>query len=214
MAYPQDKGQTNKVHNTGEIVYGGDGTNFYPLYASTTELGTSAKLGIALPEYFIFRPGAAALASGMVPAGTRSAAGTITSGASANVTYWGPESTYAPVRTGKIDGLAASGIVSGQITIGHKSAAGTVNAKVTIRGRNTTGADTTTVVLLALQAATSVTTAETFATYDIPYLYTTSNFNQVPFAIQMGIETAVAASATIGRIMSSSFIEGSFEPGT
>lgn len=31
MAYPQDKGQTDKVLNTGRIAYGGDGTNFYPL---------------------------------------------------------------------------------------------------------------------------------------------------------------------------------------
>jgi len=35
MAYPQDKGQTNKVHNTGEIIYGGDGTNFYPIYVNS-----------------------------------------------------------------------------------------------------------------------------------------------------------------------------------
>ena len=31
MAYPQDKGQTDKVLNTGRIPYVGDGTNFYPM---------------------------------------------------------------------------------------------------------------------------------------------------------------------------------------
>jgi len=31
MAYPQYAGQTNKVHNTGNLIYGGDGTNFYPI---------------------------------------------------------------------------------------------------------------------------------------------------------------------------------------
>lgn len=31
MAYPQYRGQTDKVHNTGYIIYGGDGTNFYPI---------------------------------------------------------------------------------------------------------------------------------------------------------------------------------------
>jgi len=30
MAYPQYRGQTDKVHNTGQIIYVGDGTNFYP----------------------------------------------------------------------------------------------------------------------------------------------------------------------------------------
>ena len=35
MSYPQDKGQTDKVHNTGEIIYGGDGTNFYPIRVLT-----------------------------------------------------------------------------------------------------------------------------------------------------------------------------------
>lgn len=31
MAYPEDKGQKNKVLNTGRIAYVGDGTDFYPL---------------------------------------------------------------------------------------------------------------------------------------------------------------------------------------
>ncbi len=31
MSYPQYRGQTDKVHNTGVIIYGGDGTNFYPI---------------------------------------------------------------------------------------------------------------------------------------------------------------------------------------
>lgn len=36
MAYPQYRGQTDKVHNTGYIIYGGDGTNFYPVLISSS----------------------------------------------------------------------------------------------------------------------------------------------------------------------------------
>jgi len=36
MAYPQDKGQTDKVLNTGRIPYGGDGTNFYPILVDSS----------------------------------------------------------------------------------------------------------------------------------------------------------------------------------
>lgn len=31
MAYPQYRGQKNKVHNTGITVYGGDGTDMHPI---------------------------------------------------------------------------------------------------------------------------------------------------------------------------------------
>lgn len=49
MAYPQDKGGTNKVHNTGYIIYVGDGTNFYPLLADSSGrliLGASSGVDI------------------------------------------------------------------------------------------------------------------------------------------------------------------------
>jgi len=36
MPYPQDKGQTNKVENLGKIIYGGDGTNFYPIAVNSS----------------------------------------------------------------------------------------------------------------------------------------------------------------------------------
>ena len=38
MAYSQDKGQMDKVLNTGRIAYIGDGTNFYPLKGSSEGL--------------------------------------------------------------------------------------------------------------------------------------------------------------------------------
>ena len=102
--------------------------------------------------------------------------------------------------------------MEGQLTIGHKSGAGTVNVKVTARIANTANTASPTTVL-ALSAATSVTTAETFSTFDLNYLQTDTVFNAVPFSIAIGIQTAVAASAGIARIMESSAIRGEFEPG-
>jgi len=211
MAYSEDKGQKDKVLLTGRIPYLGDGTNFYP--ALGVRSGSSITQVMAQREPFIFRPGQTALANGGVVAGSRTSSGTITTAASADVTCWGSWIQYAPVRAGKIDGLSTGGIISGQITIGHKSAAGTVNGKVTVRIANTanTAAPTT---VVALSAATSLTTAETFSTYDLNYLQTDSAFNAVPFSLALGVQTAVAASAAIGRIMESSYLQGEFEPGT
>lgn len=201
-------GDTNQVEITGKIIYGFDGTD-----AKAVKIGTDRRPIIAQREPFIFRPGTAALASGMVASGSRSGSGTTTTGASTAL-WWGTEIAYTPLRSGKIDGVSADGVVSGQITIGHKSAAGTVAATVSIRVRNTTGASTATTVALAATAIGNLTTAETFTTWDIPYLKTVADFNQVPFGIQLGIATAVAASACIGRIMESSYIQGEMEPGT
>ncbi len=36
MAYPQYFGQTDKVHNTGLLIYGGDGTHAYPIATDST----------------------------------------------------------------------------------------------------------------------------------------------------------------------------------
>ena len=211
MAYSQEKPQKNRVLNTGRAAYGGNGTDYLPVKVIADTAGTSGRPIISQREPFIFRPGAAALDSGMVAAGTRSGAATITTGGTADSTYWGGWQTYQPLRSGRIDGKASGGIIEGQLTIGHKSAAGTVNIKVTARIANTanTSAPTT---MLAVSAATSVTTAETYTTYDIPYLACDTVMNSVPFSVAIGIQTAVAASAGIARIMESSFIQGEFEP--
>lgn len=206
MAYPQWFGQVNKILNTGRLIYGGDGTNARPV--KVTDEG---RFVIAQREPFLFRPGQSALANGAVAAGSRTSSGTITTGGTADSTYWGDWKTYAPLRAGQIDGLATGGIIDGQITIGHKSAAGTVNVKVTARIANTANTSAPTTVL-ALSAATAVTTAETFSTFDLNYLQTDAVFNAVPFSIAIGIQTAVAASAGIARVMESSFLQGEFEP--
>ena len=211
MAYSQEKPQKNRVLNTGRVAYGGNGTDFLPVKVIADTAGISGRQVISQREPFIFRPGNTALASGMVATGTRSGAATITTGGTADSTYWGGWQTYQPLRSGRIDGKASGGIIEGQLTIGHKSAAGTVNIKVTARIANTanTSAPTT---MLAVSAATSVTTAETYTTYDIPYLACDTVMNSVPFSVAIGIQTAVAASAGIARIMESSFIQGEFEP--
>ena len=209
--YSQEKPQKNRILGTGRPIFGGDGTDYYPIKVLADTAGLSGRQVISQREPFIFRPGAAALASGMVPSGTRSGAATITTGGTADSTYWGGWQTYQPLRSGRIDGKASGGIIEGQLTIGHKSAAGTVNIKVTARIANTanTSAPTT---MLAVTAATSVTTTETFTTYDIPYLACDTVMNSVPFSVAIGIQTAVAASAGIARIMESSVIMGEFEP--
>jgi len=210
MAYGEYLGGLkNLVLKTGRIMYGGDGTNFYPLRVA----GSSGEQKLAQREPFEFRPGQTTLVDGAVAAGSRTGSGTVTTAASAAVTYWGSWIQYAPARSGKIDGLSAGGIVEGQLTIGHKSAAGTVNVKVSAEianTANTASAD----VLVTLTANTSVTTAETYSTFDINYLKTDSVFNAVPFSLRVGIQTATAASAGIARFMESSALRGEFEPGT
>ena len=161
-------------------------------------------------EPFIFRPGQAVLASGMVASGTRTGGDTITS-IGANSTTWGTEVVYEPKRAGKIDGLSSGGIISGQITIGIKSSASTPNAKLTVRIRNKNGTWTT---ILALTSAFALSTAEAYKTYDIPYLLTTADFNAVPFGVTIGVQSDSASNTAIARIMESSYIQGEFEPGT
>ncbi len=162
-------------------------------------------------EPFIFRVGATALTSGMVASGTRSAAATVTSAGTADQTEWGTEVVYEPYRGGKIDGIATGGVVSGQITIGMVTGASTADGKNTIRIRNKAGTLTTT---LALTGAIGCTTAEIFKTYDIPHLFTTANFNAIPFGIAIGNQSNLAGTTVITRIMESSYIMGEFEPGT
>lgn len=212
MTYPETKGQKNKVENLGKLFYSGNGTDFFPVFADTAGLATSGRLIIGQREPFIFRPGSTVL-TGMVESGIRSSAATITSGTAANSTYWGGWLTYQPLRSGKIDGLSSGGILEGQITIGVKTSAGTGTAKLTFRGANTanTGSPTT---MLALTGTITVTTAEIFKTYDIPYLATDTVLNSVPFSVAVGGDHQQAGSSVVFRIMESSYIQGEFEPGT
>lgn len=168
-------------------------------------------LVIAQREPFIFRPGQAALASGMVASGTRSGGATVTS-VTANTTVWGTEVVYEPARAGKIDGKATGGVVSGQICIGIKASASTPNAKLTIRVRNKDGG--TWVVPLALTGAFALTTAEIYKVYDMPHLLTVANLNAIPFGISIGVESDSSTNDAIARMMETSFIQGEFEPGT
>ena len=220
MAYEQWHGQKDKTHSLGQIEYVGDGTNFFPVLGSTAGIATSARPIISQREPFIFRPGAQALSStstitGMVLSGVRtSGASTVT--ANSATTYWSPTVTYNPLRGGKIDGLAASGIVSGQITMGLLvTTAATADAKLTARIRNNGGTWTTCLFLSATVIAVGGTT-EVFKTYDIPYLYTTADFNAVPLDFAIGVQSDKAAASAIitARIMESSYIQGEFEPGT
>lgn len=162
-------------------------------------------------EPFIFRPGRAALASGMVASGSRSGGATVTS-VGADTTTWGTEVVYEPRRAGLIDGVATGGVISGQITIGIKSSAGTPNGKLTARIRDKGGA--TLVTCLALTDAFALSTTEIFKTYDIPYLLTVAGFTGVPFGFAIGVQSNSADNTAIARIMESSFIMGEFEPGT
>ncbi len=162
-------------------------------------------------EPFIFRPAATALASGMVASGTRSSGAALTGAGTADQTEYESYVTYEPYRGGKIDGIAASGVISGQLTFGYKVAASTADIKLTVDIRNKAG---TAVTMLALTGALAATTAEVFATYDIPHLLTVTNFNAIPFEIRHGNQSSLAGTAAITRIMESSYIQGEFEPGT
>ena len=190
---------------TGVTIYNRDGDDV----ADTVTSG----LNVRQREPFIFRVGSTALASGMVESGSRSGGPTVAN-TSANVTVWGTEVVYEPFSSGKIDGIAASGIVSGQITVGVIcNVANTVATKLTARIRNKDGTLTT---VLALTGSFNVGgTTEVFKTYDIPYLLTTTNFNAVPFGFAIGVQgNQVAATSAIARIMESSYIQGEYEPGS
>ncbi len=203
----------DQVMRQGNVIYGYDydGKHSYPLRTDASGI-----LGQRIS--MVFYPGSTVLTNGAVATGTRSGAQTITTLATADVTVWGPESIFASKEIGKIDGVSTGGILSGQITIGIKSAAGTVNAKVSARIRNNptgSAADTSAWdVLVAQSSATATTTAETFVIYDIPHLKSNTAINSVPMGISLGMQTAVAASATIGRIMENSYFTFDIVPGT
>ncbi len=218
MAFPEDKGQKNKVHNTGEIVFGTDGTNFFPALGSTAGVASGAGQGVRLiiaqREPFIFRPGASALGSGAVSTGTRTGAGTVTTVASSATTVWGSWTNYQPLRRGQIDGASSGGIISGQITIGIKTGAATADAKVTAQIANTANTGSPTTFLALSGTAIGCTTAEIYRSYDLPYLITDTAFNAVPFSVRLGVQSNLSGTTIIGRIMESSYIMGEFEPGT
>lgn len=167
---------------------------------------------ITLPqrEPFMFRPGQATLASGMVASGTRSGSAEAQTDA-ANTTKWLTEINYTPERAGLIDGKSSGGVVHGQICIGIKSSAATPNGKLTARIRKVGGAWIT---CLALTGAFALSATEIFKVYDIPFLLTVTNFNAVPFEFAIGVESDHATNDAIARIMETSFIAGEFEPGT
>ena len=208
MAYPQWMGQADKILNQGRLIYGGDGTNARPVKTLT-----DGRLVISQREPFEFRPGQSALAGGAVAAGSRTSSGTITTGGSADVTYWGGWVQYAPLRSGLIDGLASGGIVEGQFTIGLKASTGTNSGKLSAQIANTANTSAPTTVL-ALTGTIACTTAEVFQTYDLNYLQCDTVFNAVPFSIRIGVQTNIAASSNVARIMESTDIRGEFEPGT
>ena len=215
MAYPESRGQKNKVLNTGRSPYGGDGTDFWPLKVVVLSGGTEGELVIAQREAFEFRPGQSALGSGAVAAGSRTSSGTITTGGTADSTYWGTDVVYQPARAGLIDGKSTNGIIWGQVTVGLKTGAATADAKVTARIKNgTTTSSGTAATFLGLTAAIACTTAEIFRTYDLNYLQTDANFNAIPFSMAIGVQSNLAATTIIGRIMESSGIYGEFEAGT
>ena len=202
-------GNKDQVLNTGRLAYGKDANGkFYPM-----SIDSDGRLEVAQYEPFTFRPGATTLASGMVESGTRSSAATVTSGTVANSTYYGGWLSYAPLRTGKIDGLASGGILSGQVAIGIACGAGTGTAKLTLDIANTANTSAPT-AMLAVSGTITCTTAEIFKVYDLPYLLCNTVMNAVPFSVRLGVQTQQAGSTVIGRIMESSYIEGNFEIGT
>ena len=110
-----------------------------------------------------------------------------------------------------MDGVSSGAVISGQLTFGYKTGAATALVKLTAEIRNKAG---TAVVMMALTGTLSATTAEVFATYDLPHLLTVTNMNAVPFEIRHGNRSNLAGTAAVTRIMESSYIQGEFEPGT
>src|SRR3990167_4810167 len=209
-------GSRGDVMPRGNLMYLDDPTSAtqYPFLADTARVkgtGTdgSAPAVVVSKEEVIFYPGASAIANGMVASGSRAGAGTITTGGTADSTYWGPESIFAPLVRGKIDGVSTGGILSGQLTIGIKTGASTADTKVTARIRNNSSAATADagawVTCLALSGtAIGCTTAEIYRTYDMPRLQTTGTINSVPFGVAIGVQSSLAGTTIIGRIMESS----------
>ena len=206
----RNRAQPNLVLQTGRLAYGDDGTN-----SRVIRVDANGHVSVVGEMDFEFRPGRSALGSGAVAAGSRTASGTITTGGTANQTYWGTDQVYQPLYSGKIDGVAASGVVYGQLTIGIKSAAATCLGKLTARIQNgTTTVTGSPVTFLGLTGTISCTTAEIFQSYDINYLLTETDFNAIPFAVAIGVESSLAGTAAIARVMESSYIAGRIVPGT
>src|SRR3990167_214628 len=122
----------NKVGNadqalpTGRLAYGKDSNGiFYPLAVIANTSEQFGEVKVAQREPFIFYPGATDLSGGMVLAGSVTGAATVSSGGTADNTIWSPSYTYAPFRSGKIDGVSTGGYLYGTVTIGVVAAAST-----------------------------------------------------------------------------------------
>ncbi len=160
-------------------------------------------------EFFTFRPGAATMSGGAVFSGTRSGSPTV-SGIAVNTIVWGADINYKPYRSGKIDGVATNGVIYGQLAVGVSTNSNNTLGKIAVRIRNIGVTAYTNIV--AQTAAITLTTAENIQPYDIPYLFTDSNFNSVPSAIAVG-GISNSTNFANARIMESSWIAGEFEPG-
>ena len=162
---------------------------------------------------FTFRPGQAAMASGMVAGGTRSYnPETVSTAAAASTTVWSSTITFSPYQSGLIDGLSANGIIEGALTIGVIASASTPTAKLTARIQNI-GETTSWVTILGLTGTISTSSVVSYQTYDIPYLQTSSPFNAVPFGVAIGIQSSSSVNTIQARLMESSYVMGSYIPG-
>lgn len=218
-------GNENHVMPQGNEIYGSDsGANRFPLLCDSARVaGTAPKRAapaiVSGKEELLFYPGSSGLASGMVATGTRTGSATTTSSGSAAVT-WGSEFIFAPATYGKIDGVSTGGILSGQITVGLKTSASTADCKeVAIRMRNnptaSTGDSSSWVTVLSYTATIACTTAEAFTTFDMPYLRTSASMNAVPYGLALGVQSNLASTNIIGRIMSeTTYIHCLVVPGT
>ncbi len=160
---------------------------------------------------FMFRPGQTPVASGAVSAGARvfnaNVATTISVSGS---TVWSSDISYAPYQSGLIDGLSTGGLVYGQIAVGLLSATSNPTAKVTMRMRNSGGSYD---VILPLNTVSTNSTVR-YVTYDLPNLQTSSNFNRIPFAFGIGVQSDSSVNTITARVMDNSWIAGQFVPGT
>ncbi len=218
-------GSRGDVMPKGNLIYADhpSASTQFALLADTARAQGSGTDGsapgiVSFEEEFIYYPGAVSIDSGMVLAGTRSSAGTVTTTGSAAVT-WGGETIFAPIGRGKIDGIATGGILTGQITVGLKTNASTADAaSISIRIRNNSTASTgdaaAWATALAYTAAIACTTAEIFRTFEFPHLLTSASINAVPFGIALGVRSNLAATNIIGRVMEASYIQGRYQPGT
>ncbi len=213
------RGNPDQVLSHGSFAYALDPSNIgRPLKADST-----GYLVISEPVYFEFRPGqqnlagiAGTITTGAVLTGVRTGSGTITSGTVANSTYWGTDVVFNDKWTGKVDGLSSGGILEGQLTIGAIASAATTAAKFTARIKSGTSTTAGATIFLGLSgtAISLGATTEIYTTYDLNYLKTDTVMNSVPFAMAIGVESSLAGTFTVGRIMESTTIRGKYVPGT